>query len=465
MKTVLVANRGEIACRVIESCRSLGLRTVAVHSEADEAARHVTLADRAVAIGPAPARLSYLDGAAILAAARAEGADAVHPGYGFLSENAEFAASVEEAGLAWVGPRPQTIAAMGDKGEARAAAKAAGVPVLPGSGVLRREDDGRLASVADEVGYPLLVKAAAGGGGIGMSRVDEPGQLAQAVERTRVQAARAFGSDAVYLEHYVARARHVEIQVFGLGDGRVTVFPERDCSAQRRFQKIVEESPAPLLDAPTRTDMQQAAIALARRVDYRSAGTLEFVFDPATRRFYFLEMNTRIQVEHPVTEMATDVDLVALQLRLARGDELSDLPEVVGPGPSPFAIEARLYAESPAKGFLPRPGRIETLRFPDATPDLRIDCGLRSGDAVTPHYDPLVAKVIARGTTRQQAIDRLVAALAATTLTGIESNRDFLLALLTDERFAADGVHTRFVDENPQMAAPAAAPAGHQVSA
>lgn len=464
MKRVLVANRGEIACRIIESCRSLGLQSVAVYSQADREARHVSLADDAVEVGPAPARRSYLDMDAILDAARRTSADAVHPGYGFLSESAEFARRVEADGLIWVGPAPDAIAAMGDKANARAVAEAAGVPVVPGSGILRLEHDDSLEAIAGDVGYPLLVKAGAGGGGIGMRRVDDASKLRETVVSTRSQAERSFGDGTVYLERYIARARHIEIQLFGFGDGRVAVFPERDCSVQRRFQKIVEESPAPLLDPAVRTRMQDAAFALAAHQRYRGAGTVEFVYDADAGTFYFLEMNTRIQVEHAVTEMVADTDLVALQLRLAAGEELS-LPARVEATDRPFAIEARLYAESPEQGFMPGPGRLECFVLPEPTTDLRIECALREKDSVTPHYDPMIAKIIARGRTRDAAIALLTEALEQTAIEGVKNNRSFLIRVLADPAFRRGGVHTRFVEENiaslvpPRPAGQVAAPA------
>ncbi len=318
MKKVLIANRGEIACRVIRSCEGLGLRTVAVHSEADANAMHVALADEAVGVGPAPAAQSYLRVEAILQAARATGADAIHPGYGFLAENHDFAAAVQHAGLVWIGPAPKTIEDMGDKERARQLAFAAGVPILPGSPRFAPGDTSGMDEAAREVGFPLLVKAASGGGGIGMRRVATATELASTVEATQSMAQRAFGDGTVYFERLIAEARHVEVQVFGFGDGHAVHLFERDCSLQRRFQKIVEESPAPALPDATRAAMFDAAVALCRQERYRGAGTVEFIVDAQTQRFYFLEMNTRIQVEHPVTEMITGLDLVAMQTA-ARG--------------------------------------------------------------------------------------------------------------------------------------------------
>jgi 3-methylcrotonyl-CoA carboxylase alpha subunit len=458
MKKVLIANRGEIACRVIRACRSLGLMTVAVFSEADERALHAELADEAYPVGPAPARKSYLDQAAILKAAGRSGADAVHPGYGFLSESPTFARAVETAGMTWIGPRAKTIEDMGDKERARMLAKSAGVPVLPGSPRFAAGDAGGLAQSAEAVGYPLLVKAAGGGGGIGMRLVEGPERLGEVVEATQKQAERTFGDGTVYLERFVARARHVEVQVFGLGDGRVVTFPERDCSVQRRFQKVIEESPAPGLSPATREAMRKAAEALAVQERYRGAGTVEFVLDGDSEEFFFLEMNTRIQVEHPVTEMATGVDLVELQLRLAAGDGLGALADA-HPAAQGHAIEARIYAERPEKGFLPSPGHLERCELPEQGHGLRIDGGIRQGDTITAHYDPMIAKLIAVGDDRQHAIERLRAGLAQCRISGVATNLDFLLNLLADEAYRKGGVSTRFVEEN--LRALTAVPADH----
>ena len=448
--TVLVANRGEIACRVVRACRALGLRSVAVYSEADADAPHVALADAAEPVGPAPPRASYLNADALLAAARRAGAGAVHPGYGFLAESPEFARRVKDAGLAWVGPAPETIADMGDKERARRIAADSGVPIMPGSARFRPGDSG-LAAAGDAVGYPLLVKAAAGGGGIGMRRVDEPAALEAVAAATCALAERGFGDSTIYLERLVTPARHVEVQVFGFGDGQAAHLHERDCSVQRRYQKVVEEAPAPGLGAAARQAMAAAAVALARRVRYRGAGTVEFVVAP-DERFFFLEMNTRIQVEHPVTEMLTGVDLVAAQLRLARGDALEELRhgDIAAVG---HAVECRLYAERPEKRFLPSPGRIETLHWPadpdlrpDLGPDLRIESGVREGSVVTPHYDPLLAKLIARGPSRGAALARMARALADARIEGLATNLDFLSRLIAHPRFRAGGVSTDFVE-------------------
>ena len=445
MKRVLVANRGEIACRILRSCKTLGLETVAVHSEADAGAMHVALADQAVAIGAPPPGQSYLLGDRIVAAARASGADGVHPGYGFLSENEDFARAVQTAGLTWIGPDPKSIEDMGDKERARAIAKAAGVPVLPGSPRFTAGSNAGIDAAAKEVGFPLLVKASAGGGGIGMRRVDKPEELAAAVESTQAMAARAFGDGTVYLERYISEARHVEVQVFGFGDGRSIHLYERDCSTQRRFQKIVEESPAPGIPAATREAMCAAAAALCAQERYRGAGTIEYVLDCETRKFYFLEMNTRIQVEHPVTEMVTGLDLVAMQIILAGGGDLavSGQSDVNASGHS---IECRLYAERPAKGFLPAPGVLTRFDLPAPDAQVRIDTGVRAGDRITHFYDPMIAKLIVHGADRAFAIARMQEVLAATAIEGVDTNLPFLRKVLGHPAFRAGDVRTGFID-------------------
>lgn len=445
MKTVLIANRGEIACRIARSCRELGLRVGAVYSDADVGARHVLEADVAVRIGPPPARESYLNQDAILDAAVGIGATAIHPGYGFLAENAGFAARVEEAGLIFVGPRADSIELMGDKEQARQAAADAGVPVLPGSS---RFVPGTVAEkvveMANAVGFPLLVKASAGGGGIGMRHVETPQALEEVVVATSRVAERAFGDGTVYLERYVALARHVEVQVFGFGDGRVVHLYERDCSLQRRFQKVVEESPAPLLPDDVRQHLCDSAVALSERINYRGAGTVEFIVDLESMKYYFLEMNTRIQVEHPVTECVTGVDLVGLQLHLALGQapQLSqEHIQING-----HAVEARLYAEDPTQAFRPSPGRIDQIAFP-FDPNIRIECAVQEGSDITPYYDPLIAKIIAWAPTRPAALDQLAAALAETQIDGIATNRQFLIRLLQHSRTRAGDVSVRMIDD------------------
>ena len=445
MKRLLVANRGEIACRILRTCKRLGLETVAVHSEADATSLHVSLAGQSVLIGGSPPAQSYLVGEKILEAARSAGADAIHPGYGFLSENEDFARAVHAAGLAWIGPDPKTIEDMGDKERARLLAISAGLPVLPGSARFAPGDVAGLGEAAQEVGFPLLVKASAGGGGIGMRRVDRPEDLAPAVDSTQAMAGRAFGDGTVYLERYITEARHVEVQVFGFGDGHAVHIHERDCSIQRRFQKIIEESPAPGLPAATRTAMCEAAVALCKQERYRSAGTIEFVLDVQTQRFYFLEMNTRIQVEHPVTEMITGLDLVNLQIRLARGDGLSELAQETIQA-SGHAIECRIYAENPDKMFLPSPGKLERLRFPAPNNGIRIDSGFREGDVITPYYDPMIAKLIVHAIDRPSAIDKMAAALNETNIEGIAANVAFLGRVVKHPAFRHGETTTDFVD-------------------
>jgi 3-methylcrotonyl-CoA carboxylase alpha subunit len=447
MRKVLIANRGEIACRVIRSCKALGIGTVAVHSEADARALHVDLADEAYPVGPAPAKHSYLSIPAILAAAEASGADAVHPGYGFLAENSAFARAVMAAGLIWIGPDPDSIDDMGDKERARLLAKAAGVPILPGSPRFARGELHGLCEAAEQVGFPLLVKASAGGGGIGMRRVDTVADLAKVVETTQTLAEKSFGDGAVYLERLVPKARHIEIQVFGFGDGRAVHLFERECSIQRRFQKIIEETPAPRLDSATVAEMARSAVALCRQERYRGAGTVEFVVDAETGAFYFLEMNTRIQVEHPVTEMTVGVDLVGLQVRLAKGDDLSELAQdsIQRAG---HAIECRLYAENPKMNFLPSPGVLKRFHLPAEGDGLRIDTGVREGDQITFHYDPMIAKLVARGDTRDAAIDRMLQCLDELAVEGVATNTGFLARVLDHPAFRAGDTHTGFVAEH-----------------
>ena len=445
MKRVLIANRGEIACRIILSCQRLGLQTVAVYSQADEHALHVASADFSYYIGPPQPNESYLLANNIIKAAKATGADAIHPGYGFLAENPRFAETVEAAGLIWVGPRAKTIEDMGDKQRARLLAVAAGVPVLPGSPGFAPNDNDGLEEAAGQIGYPLLVKASAGGGGIGMQRVDNPVRLRKVVKAAQTMAERFFGDGTVFLERFVARARHIEIQVFGFGDGRVIHLYERECSVQRRFQKVVEESPAPGLSDETRTRMTDAATSLAAQECYRGAGTVEFVLDTHTEEFFFLEMNTRIQVEHGVTEMVTGLDLVGLQLRLARGDNLDDVRQdsITRDG---HAMEVRIYAENPDKKFFPSPGTLNELVFPAAGDGIRIDTGVRQGDEITVYYDPMIAKLIAHGPDRATATERMSSALAEVRIEGLATNAVFLARVIGHQVFRDGNVHTDFID-------------------
>ncbi len=449
MKRILIANRGEIACRIIRACKALDITSIAVYSEADADAMFVQMADVAEPIGPAPAAQSYLDGERILDAARKHRADGIHPGYGFLSENTGFARAAEAAGVCWIGPTPDSIDAMGDKERARAIAAAAGVPTLTGS---RRFAAGELDGIevaALEVGYPLLVKATGGGGGIGMRRVEGPEQLLASVAATQQLAAKAFKDGTIYLERLVARARHIEIQVFGHGDGTAVHLFERECSVQRRFQKIIEESPAPGLPQPLRERMAAAAVALAAHQQYRGPGTVEFIVDADTLHFYFLEMNTRIQVEHPVTEMVTGWDLVQAQIRLAAGNyERVEQADIQTRG---AAIECRIYAENPAKNFMPSPGPLQTFSLPDAMENVRIDTGVREGDKITPYYDPMIAKLIVRGEDRAAALQRLCAALAASRIEGVRNNLAFLAAVVEHADFVAGRVDTGWIEREREQ--------------
>jgi urea carboxylase len=431
--TLLVANRGEIAVRIIRSARALGLRTVAVFSDPDRGAPHVALADEAVHVGPAPARDSYLRVDRILEAAARTGAGAIHPGYGLLSEDATFARAVEAAGLAFVGPTPAHLELFGAKDRARELARAAGVPMISGTGLLADVDQALAA--AQEIGYPVMVKATAGGGGIGMAPCFSPPELADAFSRVVRLAAASFGASGVFLERYVADARHVEVQVFGDGAGRVVALGDRDCSLQRRHQKVLEEAPAPKLPDAVRVALHESAVALCAAADYRSAGTVEFVYDAAREEASFLEVNARLQVEHPVTEEVLGVDLVAWMLRLAQGD--SPLPSAVpsrGPAPRRHAVEARVYAEDPAADHRPSAGLITGVAFPEA---LRVDTWIDAGTEVSTAYDPLLAKLIATGATRRQALDALAAGLAETRVDGIRTNLGLLRAAVDDARVRA----------------------------
>ncbi len=444
VRKLLIANRGEIACRIIRSAQALGISTVAIYSEADRDSLHAQMADEAIAVGPAQPTLSYLNMQRILEAALESGADAVHPGYGFLSENAAFAEAVIQHGLIWVGPAPETIRQMGDKQTARGTAAKADVPVVRGSVRFKIGELAGVEAAAEKVGFPLLIKAAAGGGGIGMRQADGPDGLAALVASVQAAAEKSFGNGDVYLERYLPKARHVEIQVFGLGDGRAVHLFDRDCSLQRRFQKVIEEAPAPNLASRVRDRMCEAALSLCRETNYAGAGTVEFIVDAESFEFFFLEMNTRIQVEHPITEMITGVDLVAMQLKLAAGGTGVTIPHTLET--EGCAIECRLYAENPAKSFFPSPGRLTIFRLPEPLPGLRVDTGYREGDMVTPFYDPLVAKIIAHGKTRAAAVQTAISALENLTVEGIKTNRSFLLACLRDESFVAADLHTRFLD-------------------
>ena len=446
MKRVLVANRGEIAVRIIRACRELSLESVAVYSDADSRALHVRLADRAVRIGPPPARESYLNIAAIVDAARQSGADAVHPGYGFLSERAAFADACAAAGLVFVGPPADVIERMGSKIAARELMERAGVPVVPGITPADQSDDG-IAAAVKTIGFPVLIKASAGGGGKGMRIVRTDAEAREAIPSARREAASAFGDGTLYAERLIERPRHVEIQVLADAHGHVVHLFERECSLQRRHQKILEESPSPAVSPGLRERMGEAAVAAARAAGYRSAGTIEFLLEGEGNeaRFYFLEMNTRLQVEHPVTEAVTGVDLVRAQLVVADGHALPWTQEMLTQ--RGHAMECRVYAEDPAQGFLPQAGRLVLYREP-AGPGVRIDSGVVENDTVDVHYDPLLAKIIAHGDSRDAALGRLTNALRTYPILGIRTNVSFLIRLLADANVRSGATHTGFVDEH-----------------
>ena len=459
--TVLIANRGEIAVRVIRTLRCLGIRAIAVYSDADRAARHVVLADEAIRIGPAPASESYLRAEAILEAAKCTGAQAIHPGYGFLAENAGFARACRDADLIFIGPSPEAIEIMGAKDRAKAAAAAADVPLVPGDHG-DPGDDASLLAAARELGFPVLLKAVAGGGGKGMRVVRRPKDLTAALEGARREAAAAFGDDRMLLERYLEAPRHIEVQVFGDQHGRVVHLFERDCSVQRRHQKVIEEAPAPGLDSARRSALGAAAVRLAQAIGYTGAGTVEFLMDQ-DGAFYFMEMNTRLQVEHPVTEMVTGLDLVEWQLRVAAGEPLPLFQEEVAC--SGHAMEARLYAEDPGRGFLPSTGTLAHLRLPDPKAAVRIETGVAANDRISPFYDPLLAKVIAWGSDRLAARRRLQAALGDTEVVGLSTNREFLVRVLDHPAFAAGPVATTFVEDHAADLLAPAPPADDQVLA
>ncbi len=459
-RKILIANRGEIACRVITTARRLGIRTVAVYSDADAGSQHVALADEAVRLGPAPARDSYLRGDLILTAARDSGAQAIHPGYGFLSENESFAQACTDSGIVFIGPPPFAIHAMGSKSEAKALMERAKVPLVPGYHGTN-QDRAFLQGQADEIGYPVLIKASAGGGGKGMRVVTSGGEFATALESCQREALSAFGDDRVLIEKYVERPRHIEIQVFADSFGDTVYLFERDCSVQRRHQKVIEEAPAPGMTGERRRAMGEAAVAAAKAVGYVGAGTVEFISDPEGR-FYFMEMNTRLQVEHPVTEMITGHDLVEWQLRVAAGEPLTAwLPQLQESLKiNGHAIEARVYAENPDKGFLPAIGRLVHYATPphvaftrnaDGEPfhrpaPVRIDGGVRAGDNITPYYDPMIAKLIVWGEDRAQAIARMQEALADVHIVGLANNVDFLARLFANASFARAELDTGLIE-------------------
>ncbi|SNS39497.1 acetyl/propionyl/methylcrotonyl-CoA carboxylase subunit alpha [Sphingopyxis indica] len=457
--SLLIANRGEIACRIIRTAREMGIRTVAVYSDADAKALHVREANEAVHIGPSPARESYLIGEKIIAAAKETGAEAIHPGYGFLSENAEFAQAVTDAGLVWVGPNPSSITAMGLKDAAKRLMAEAGVPVTPGY-MGENQDPIFLAEQAAMIGYPVLIKAVAGGGGKGMRKVDAPADFADALASCQREAAASFGNEHVLIEKYILTPRHIEVQIFGDSHGNVVHLFERDCSLQRRHQKVIEEAPAPGMDEATRAELCAAAVRAAKAVDYVGAGTIEFIADASeglrADRIWFMEMNTRLQVEHPVTEEITGVDLVEWQLRVASGEPIPlTQDELTIDG---WAMEARLYAEDPAKGFLPSTGPLELFQLPEHIG--RVDTGVYEGAEVSPFYDPMIAKLIAHGDTREEARETLSEMLEDSAVWPVKSNSAFLINALDHPDFVAGAVDTGLIgrDGEAMTAAPEPSP-------
>jgi len=444
IQSLLIANRGEIACRIIRTAREMGIRTIAVYSDADAKALHVREADEAVHIGPSPARESYLIGDKIIAAAKATGAEAIHPGYGFLSENAEFAQAVADAGLVWVGPKPSSITAMGLKDAAKKLMAEAGVPVTPGY-MGENQDPAFLAEQAAEIGYPVLIKAVAGGGGKGMRKVDAAADFLDALASCQREAAASFGNDHVLIEKYILTPRHIEVQVFGDTHGNVVHLFERDCSLQRRHQKVIEEAPAPGMDEVTRADLCAAAVRAAKAVDYVGAGTIEFIADASeglrADRIWFMEMNTRLQVEHPVTEEITGVDLVEWQLRVASGEPIPLAQHELSI--NGWAMEARLYAEDPSKGFLPSIGTLELFQLPEHIG--RVDTGVYEGAAVSPFYDPMIAKVIAWGDDREEARELLSEMLEDSAIWPVKTNSAFLINALDHPDFVAGTVDTGLI--------------------
>ncbi|TJW42862.1 MAG: acetyl/propionyl/methylcrotonyl-CoA carboxylase subunit alpha [Mesorhizobium sp.] len=465
---ILIANRGEIACRVIRTARKLGVRTVAVYSDADAHAMHVEMADEAVHIGASPAGESYLRGDKIIAVARATGAEAIHPGYGFLSENPDFVDQVVASRLIFIGPSAASIRAMGLKDAAKHLMEKAGVPVVPGYHGEAQEIV-LLASKAREIGYPVLIKARAGGGGKGMRRVEHPDDFSEALSGARREAKAAFGDDHVLVEKYIEKPRHIECQVFGDNFGNAVHLFERDCSAQRRHQKVIEEAPAPGMTPELREAMTEAAVKAAKAIAYSGAGTIEFIVDASqglkADRFWFMEMNTRLQVEHPVTEMVTGIDLVEWQLRVAAGERLPKTQNEIEL--SGHAFEARIYAEDAARGFLPATGTLHHLKFPKAAPEgatMRIETGVRAGDAISPFYDPMIAKLVVHGKDRQAALDVLGAALSQTEIAGSTVNTAFLAALAADADFAAGDIDTGLIGRH-QQALTAVPPPSRQIIA
>ena len=446
MKKILIANRGEIACRIIKSCKKLNLHSIAVYSDADEKSKHVKLANEAVHIGNSKAQESYLSSKKILSAALKYKADAIHPGYGFLSENAEFAQNVIDSGLVWIGPKPNSITSMGNKDIARELAIKSNLPICPG---LKNDelDSNDLEKKCIDIGYPILIKASAGGGGIGMQIVNNFNELKSAIEKTKNLAKKAFGNSDIFLEKFIRNSRHIEIQVFGYGEKSAVHFYERDCSIQRRFQKIIEESPAPKVDQSIIKEMAEMSVNFASDQKYEGAGTIEFIYDIDQKKFYFLEMNTRIQVEHPVTEEITGVDLVELQIKYALNlDSTSILQSDISKNGN--SLECRLYAEDPKKNFLPSPGKVTKLRFPEVSEDIRLDIGVDEGDEISFYYDPMIAKIISKGENRSEVIKKMKNFLEKMEIEGIKTNKSFLIEVLKNKSFEEAKFNTKFIENN-----------------
>jgi len=447
MKKILVANRGEIACRIIDSCKKLNLHSVAVYSDVDKNSKHVRKADESVHIGGSKAQDSYLSSNKIIEAAQKVKADAIHPGYGFLAENDKFAQKIIDAGIVWIGPKPNTIVSMGNKDIARDLALKNNLPICPGLKNKDLEKDD-LEKKCNEIGFPILVKASAGGGGIGMQIVNNYSELVKSIEKTKNLAKKAFGNSDVFLEKFIKNARHIEIQIFGFGEKKAVHFFERDCSIQRRFQKIIEESPAPKVESTIINKMAESAVNFATNQKYEGAGTIEFIYDVDEKKFYFLEMNTRIQVEHPVTESITNSDLVEMQIKFALGIDL-DLKEQNKINRTGHALECRLYAEDPSKNFLPSPGKISKLKIPNTgLANIRLDIGVDEGDEISFYYDPMIAKIISKGANRVECINNMIKYLKEFEIEGINTNKSFLISVLQNKNFVDANFNTKFIENN-----------------
>ena len=447
MKKILIANRGEIACRIIKTCKLMGHKSVAVYSEADKNSKHVRLADETFFIGPSKAQESYLDHQKIIGAAKKTNSDAIHPGFGFLSENADFAQEVINNQITWIGPKPKNIKDMGNKTTALELAKKADVPICPGINNPSSLTNEELKKQCEKIRYPILVKASAGGGGIGMNVVQNFLELKNTIEKTSSLANKAFGDGTVFLEKFITNARHIEIQVFGFGKKSAVHMYERDCSLQRRYQKIIEESPAPDISPYIIQQMSRAAVELSSQVNYEGAGTIEFIYDLDEKKFYFLEMNTRIQVEHPVTELITNCDLIAMQIQFAfdRKKKFLQQKDLTSYG---HAIECRVYAEDPLQNFLPSPGKILQMDIPDIPNGIRIDWGFNQGDEVSCYYDPMIGKIIVHDITREDAIDKLINFLKHIKIEGIKTNISFIISLLQNNSFKKNNHNTKFIENN-----------------